>query len=606
VWESASSNEVQLDVGKPGYQWLRGYRLVASDKEVVITLRKPPRVYGTVVDAQSGKSIEKFRVLNGFKPNERYPITWDEHEAREAVNGQYEITFGDTQPMRAVRIEAAGYLPQVSRIIKGDEGNVQFDVKLKKGTGPAGIVKMPDGTPAVGAQLMLCTPFSQIPFRDGKIVERAQNSAYVVSSGEDGKFEFWPQLETFLIVAVHDGGFAKVSQEEFEKSAQIRLAPWGKVEGKLLIGSKPAAGHMIYLSHDRPHDETAPRFFAQYDGISDKEGNFVFDRVIPGDIQLTATMTPWNGTPTSSSNTLRSDATVRPGETVKVQLGGLGRPVVGRVNLPADLASKGWTVARAAFSTKQPETKYPQGWDNFTDEQQQEFWNKLSETAEWKKLQRKMRDYRLTIEKDGSFRINDVLPGTYVLDASIADAPSGKASWGLLAASVNKEITVGEIPGGKTDEPLDVGMLEVTRIKSVAVGDVVPEIPARTFDGKEFKLSGYRGKHVLVEFWSTRLARVEFAKMTEMYEAYGKDQRLVIVGFNFDRNIPAARQFAEANGMKWMQVFLGQKSTVAQEFQCQIWPSRWLIGPDGKVIARDIAGVRLKEEVAKAVGKGAQ
>ena len=64
-----------------------------------------------------------------------------------------------------------------------------------------------------------------------------------------------------------------------------------------------------------------------------------------------------------------------------------------------------------------------------------------------------------------------------------------------------------------------------------------------------------------------------------------------------------AKKAAADNGLKWTQVFLGQKSTIAQDYQYRTWPSRWLISPDGKVIARDIPGDQLKAELEKVLKK---
>src|SRR5258707_1128368 len=115
------------------------------------------------------------------------------------------------------------------------------------------------------------------------------------------------------------------------------------------------------------------------------------------------------------------------------------------------------------------------------------------------------------------------------------------AGGGEVVGVVKKDIRVAEIPGGRTDEGLGLGVVEGKAMREVKVGE-----GARPIAGKKF---------------------------------------------------------VDENGMKWMQVFLGPKSTVPQEYGYQSWPSRWLIGPDGKVIAKDIVGVRLKIEIERALTK---
>jgi hypothetical protein len=52
-----------------------------------------------------------------------------------------------------------------------------------------------------------------------------------------------------------------------------------------------------------------------------------------------------------------------------------------------------------------------------------------------------------------------------------------------------------------------------------------------------------------------------------------------------------------------MQVFLGEKSTVPQDYQYRVWPSSWLIGPDGKVVAKDVPVAQVKGELGSALKK---
>ena len=48
---------------------------------------------------------------------------------------------------------------------------------------------------------------------------------------------------------------------------------------------------------------------------------------------------------------------------------------------------------------------------------------------------------------------------------------------------------------------------ELNALKTLRVGKVVPEIKAADLDGKEFKLSDYRGKVVMLDFWGNCEAR---------------------------------------------------------------------------------------------------
>jgi hypothetical protein len=56
----------------------------------------------------------------------------------------------------------------------------------------------------------------------------------------------------------------------------------------------------------------------------------------------------------------------------------------------------------------------------------------------------------LVFARDGSFRIEDVLPGTYTLHIQTPEL-----------MTVTREVVVPDIPGGRTDVPLNIGVLTI-------------------------------------------------------------------------------------------------------------------------------------------------
>jgi cytochrome oxidase Cu insertion factor (SCO1/SenC/PrrC family) len=56
-----------------------------------------------------------------------------------------------------------------------------------------------------------------------------------------------------------------------------------------------------------------------------------------------------------------------------------------------------------------------------------------------------------------------------------------------------------KLPGGTVAERAEAELFE---IRHLAVGKEAPEIEGEDQDGRRFKLSDYRGKVVLIDFWS--------------------------------------------------------------------------------------------------------
>jgi len=128
--------------------------LKPSEEEQVITLLSLLRVHGTVVDADTGQPIPKFKAIPGLANADGINSFWV-YGTMNFTNGQYEMAFDEMRHAHVVRVEADGYLPATSRGFNNDEGSQVADFRLKKGNGPTGIVLLPNGSPAAGVDVIL-------------------------------------------------------------------------------------------------------------------------------------------------------------------------------------------------------------------------------------------------------------------------------------------------------------------------------------------------------------------------------------------------------------------------------------------------------------------
>lgn len=117
-------------------------------------------------------------------------------------------------------------------------------------------------------------------------------------------------------------------------------------------------------------------------------------------------------------------------------------------------------------------------------------------------------------------------------------------------------------------------------------GILFPNIIGETIFNKNFSLSDFRGKYVLIDFWGSWCAPclAEIPKLAETNERYKHD--FVIVGIACNDNRERLLKTVENNGINWIQIIDGitKETKYSQNFGIQSYPTKVLLDKDGKVI----------------------
>ncbi|MBP8252288.1 MAG: TlpA family protein disulfide reductase [Herpetosiphon sp.] len=124
-----------------------------------------------------------------------------------------------------------------------------------------------------------------------------------------------------------------------------------------------------------------------------------------------------------------------------------------------------------------------------------------------------------------------------------------------------------------------------TQTGVVQINRPAPEISLQTLDGTTAKLSDYRGKIVLVNFWATwcEPCKKETPDLVQAAAEYG--DKLVILGINvtnIDKNLDEVRRFAQRYNVQY-PILLDQNGAVQRDFAMYALPVSYFIDSDGVI-----------------------
>ena len=316
-WPDApTSGSIRLDVDKPTFAEVLDRIFDAGNREITITLHRPLYLHGTVTDAVTGQPIERFNVIPGWGPI--VPgggVQWltglgDAHHG----SGRFDLRglFTD-QGRRSIADRGRGLSTRrADRLQRRRRGN-RPRLQAAQGPDDHGHRARPR--------------WQARGVRGAEVTLRNPDKPGTTKTGPDGRYTFRGQDKPDAIVAVHESGFAVRPYDEIAASFDLALAPWGRIEGVLKVGKNLAPNQKVRAGQSSslygwvcmPPRPTSTA------GLSSSGSH-------PGEITIYRLMDFPDHTGRVPSNPVFVE--MEPGQTVRVEIGGNGRPVIGKLEVP--------------------------------------------------------------------------------------------------------------------------------------------------------------------------------------------------------------------------------------------------------------------------------
>jgi peroxiredoxin len=129
------------------------------------------------------------------------------------------------------------------------------------------------------------------------------------------------------------------------------------------------------------------------------------------------------------------------------------------------------------------------------------------------------------------------------------------------------------------------------------VGKDAPDFVLKGMDGRNLRMSEYRGQVVLVNFWARWAgdSRQEMPALDRINTTYGR-AGLVVIGVSIDEDLARAREFAGAMKVSYPILF-DTGSDIGRDYQLQKMPMTILVDREGIVRYSNVGFKRGDERV---------
>jgi hypothetical protein len=488
----------------------------ASNDETVVTMLRKFNVTGTVVDAQTGKSVPSFTAVEGHSDIDYVAPYFSYFRAHTFKQGSFDLTLPWVNDLSYstqcwVLVEADGYLPAIAKVTASEQ---LPPIRLKPHSDLEGQLTTQDGANASGVPILIVpADVSPLVMHGGRLVHG--DNATFPTTGSDGSFRIRPQFERFQVWAIHDSGFA-VAQfpAVYDGPIAMKLLPWPSLRIRTGVTTSGESDSVdAYVLAPTDPSESRSLFVDWRDVVEvNPSGDCSISRLPTFDGGLAVILLERDGRAAQKYDAGRSVVVnVNPGANAKVDLRG-GVNVTGHIAPPSDFENIGapMHITLRALPAH-PAAQWP------------------VRAIDAAKISPPVFSYGGNVDAYGRFAIPNVAAGKY--EYAIFDH-------GLMMNGGTNTSTIGcgivDVPNGPAGSQFAVGELKYDAVRPLVIGETAPAVLGRTLEGKSIRTADFTGKYIVWALWNSYESINAKAQLDSLAHALAGDGRIAFVGVNCD------------------------------------------------------------------------